>query len=480
MNALFPLILPLVAGWLILEALIGSSSIPNRRLLTLSLAAPAGLGLTSVFLFLSFLFMPQAAFPLTTAALTVSAFLALQSLQKTVKSAAAPKPAPRTGIRNAWKQAFGTGARWQNTALFCAQLTACAGALFFLTLFLRSFAAGTIEAPYGEWDARLFWNVKAKFMVRNPSEWKAMFSPLLAWAHPDYPLLIPGAAAWGWLWSGHEMSFWPAFVSLVFTLSGVLVLFWFLYSTCGILSAASAAALLFSTQTLTYWGRSQMADIPLFCLITAAVVLLRQGLASRSSGLLAVSLWTAGLAAWTKNEGLLFIPVFLLFFAGGIRREGIRLLKTIPPAGFILFAAPLACTLILKKFLAGAADYLGSGRPLGEYLSLLGTSIKSQAGTTLQGMVAYASGHEWNGLWIFFGAALLLAFFKSARRPYAFISGACVLLMLAGYLIVIQTSPHPLVWQIQTAMNRLLLHLAGLAVLFSFEILSQWRDPFRD
>jgi len=59
--------------------------------------------------------------------------------------------------------------------------------------------------------------------------------------------------------------------------------------------------------------------------------------------------------------------------------------------------------------------------------------------------------------------------FKKCRGGSVF--GAFTGLQLAGYLTVMHFSPHPPVWQLETAFVRLLLHLSGLAVLFVFSTL---------
>ncbi len=131
---------------------------------------------------------------------------------------------------------------------------------------------------------------------------------------------------------------------------------------------------------------------------------------------------------------------------------------------------PLICVLILKVVLAPHGDYLGSGRSAGDFItSILGDFEKTK--TILKGFAIYLTSYSsWNGLWFLFLTALLagLTARHAIEQKTAYLAGMTLLILL-GYLIVLHTSPHNIVFQIQTAMERLLIHASGLAVLFIFE-----------
>ena len=74
-----------------------------------------------------------------------------------------------------------------------------------------------------------------------------------------------------------------------------------------------AGAVLLGTKAFVMLGAAQYADVPLAFFILASVLLLALDDAAEQSspGLVLLAGLCAGLAAWTKNEGLLFLVVML-------------------------------------------------------------------------------------------------------------------------------------------------------------------------
>ena len=101
---------------------------------------------------------------------------------------------------------------------------------------------------------------------------------------------------------------------MVFTFATVGVL----YSSVSILRSrtqgALAALLLLGTNFFILHGTSQFADVPLgfFFLATLALLALPEVWPDDRPRLLLLAGVTAGLSAWTKNEGFLFIVAILL------------------------------------------------------------------------------------------------------------------------------------------------------------------------
>jgi hypothetical protein len=432
---------------------------PHRRLLVAILAAPVGLGWTSLALFAVYLLNPGASENLLFGVLVAaSLFLSLQLVRKVPARPVRPVPAP---AHPAYEKII--------------DVLAAALLAWSLASYLRLFAAAALHNPFGEWDARLFWNAKAKFYVRDPEEWRGMFSPLLAWAHPDYPLLMPGAVAWGWQWTGRETILWPYLVALTFSLSTLGVMVWYLLSFQRPAAAFLAASYLLSSDFFRYWSLSQNADIPFCFFLTASGALLAAALQWKNPHLILPAALLAGFSAWTKNEGLFYVLIFagvLLFY----HAKQIRFweAKAVPGYKAVGAAAglPAAAALILKIFLASKGDYVGSGKSLGEFAHLLfGSWEKTRL--ILAGFYSYLfQARSWRFLWIFFVIAVGVRVFagRKLKMPglLAFLAAAQILV----YFIVIHVSPHPPAWQIETALVRLLLHASGLAVLFIFQTLS--------
>jgi 4-amino-4-deoxy-L-arabinose transferase-like glycosyltransferase len=78
--------------------------------------------------------------------------------------------------------------------------------------------------------------------------------------------------------------------------------------------AVLAVLILLGTQFLITHGASQYADVPwgFFMLATTVLVFLHDRASGRTRGLVALAGTAAGFAAWTKNEGLLFLASIIV------------------------------------------------------------------------------------------------------------------------------------------------------------------------
>src|SRR5579864_1388284 len=175
----------------------------------------------------------------------------------------------------------------------------------------------TFSHPHSEgWDAFAIWNLHARFLFRAGTHWRDGFSPLIPWSHPDYPLLLPAAVAHFWTFLGNDATAVPAILGLIFIFATVALLFSALSILRGSVPALLGAATLLATPSFIELGSWQYADIPLSFFFLATILLLRlhdaRLPAQHSPGFLALAGLPAGFAAWTKNEGLLFLGAIVL------------------------------------------------------------------------------------------------------------------------------------------------------------------------
>lgn len=464
MISLGPLISAFIIGFLILSCILKNSAVPHRILLTLILAAPVGLGVCSLALFWAYCAAAAQAKWLSIIfvyLIGISALLYL--LSSGIKTAAKQKP------------------RQTKFPITRLLLTAASFILFcFMAYrFIRFFASISCWDTYGGWDARFIWNLKAKFFFRSPAEWAGMFRNELYFSHPDYPLLIPGAVAWGWNWVGKEILIWPMMVAFVFAASLVLFIFWHLLAYTNPWNALLACSYFLAMGAYLFWSYTQYADIPLCFYFTASVAVLLSAVRLCEISLFFLSGLLAGLAAWTKNEGLLFLVWMILILS--LVLLGKSTTRQDKKNAAIAFAAgtgiPLLNVLCLKIFFSNAGDYLGSGRTLPEYISL----IFGDPGKTRVIWEAFqthmARLNDWAGLWVLFFCAVLIGVAirrKKILENRGWVLALAALCIESGYFVVIHTSPGEVHWQIETALTRLLLHAGALAVLFSFEVFSSF------
>ena len=337
----------------------------------------------------------------------------------------------------------------------------------------------TLIHPHGEgWDAFSIWNLHARFLFRGGSAWRDGFSPLIPWSHPDYPLLIPAAIAHFWTTLGRESQVVPALIGLVFTFSTVGVLFSSLAILRGRFAAMLGTLTLSATPFFIETGTSQYADVPLSFFYLAAISLLclndherRQTSSSNPKGPLALAGLAAGLAAWTKNEGVLFLCALLagwiLTSVGRSRSQSSTAEDISPPrtrgnSFLFLLAGMVPAILVLVWFKHSVA-------PSGDLFL-----DKWMALHKLMDPNRYRIILEWYGKdFLRFGnwslipgtIAVAVLYFLSGKnekieckRGFR-IAVITLALTLAGYFAIYVITPYDLYWHLRFSLNRLFLQL---------------------
>jgi hypothetical protein len=327
--------------------------------------------------------------------------------------------------------------------------------------------------PHGQWDAWSKWNMRARMFFGLGDRWRQAFEP----GHPDveYPLLVPLTNARCWSCLGRDPPWVPAAVGALFALA-----------TAGVLAAGVArlrsralgllaGTVLLGTEAFISLSAWQYADVPLAFFIVATVLLLAlDDVAERSSrGLLLAAGLCAALAAWTKNEGWLFlVAVLAVRVVVAWRRGGARQMLR-QSALLLAGAAPLVAVVMVFKFsVAPTGNDLVGGQSIQATLPRLADAWRYWLVAKAMVHHAVASG-DWQVV------ILPLCFFllgRGPRRPRLALPGIVGVLglMLAGYFLVYLTTPHDLKWHLSTSVSRLLMHLWPVAILAVFLSLS---DP---
>jgi hypothetical protein len=237
-----------------------------------------------------------------------------------------------------------------------------------LALSMLAFLYLSLNRPHGGWDAWAMWNMRARFLFHGGDHWRDVFS-VVGELHLDYPFLVPGVVARVWSYAGSDTTGVPAVASLVFTLTTVLLLSSSLNHLRGGAQGYVAGIALPAASGFILRGASQYADVYVGFFFLAAFVIysLATDKEKENRGLTVLAGTAAALAAWTKNEGIVFL--FLFFAAGTIAsvifdgaKAGLRRLAFFAagalPVGFLL--------LYFKAGLAPPADLLagqqGGGR----------------------------------------------------------------------------------------------------------------------
>jgi hypothetical protein len=374
-------------------------------------------------------------------------------------------------------------------------------AAFVLALCAAVYAAvlRTIAHPHGDgWDAFAIWNLHARFLFRGGPHWHDGFSSLIPWSHPDYPLLLPAAVAHFWSYLGHDTPAVPVIIGLFFTFCTIGLLYSSLAVFRGRPSAMLAGLALLSTPAFIELGTSQYADVPLSFFYLAAIVKLclydhcDDDASSSPRGLLVLAGLATGFAAWTKNEGLLFLFAvvaarLLIHFrrsqqiAPHIDSQG----KSASAARDRLTSAPLL--LSIAPILLLILWFKHSIAPPGDLFSDPATTLHRALGPARLWAIIrwFVKGSLRFGHWLWIPGSLLLPglYFVTYRvsdrhnPPGVRTSILALSLTLAGYFAVYMITPYDIYWHLRFSLSRLLLQLWPSTLFLFFLWLPQSPGP---
>lgn len=166
--------------------------------------------------------------------------------------------------------------------------------------------------PFGNWDAWMIWNVKAKHLAFKGTDYffKESYKHL---THPGYPLLLPSIIARGLRFHGTNSLVIPGFISISYfvILSGIVFSFVFNHTRNLFLAIAGIFALII-TPHVVLETIGQYADIPLACYIALATCLIVYNFKQTNNLIYIISGLCFGYAILMKNEGLLFFTICLI------------------------------------------------------------------------------------------------------------------------------------------------------------------------
>ncbi|HEX7177443.1 MAG TPA: glycosyltransferase family 39 protein [Pyrinomonadaceae bacterium] len=432
----------------------------ERLLLKLCLAAGFGYGLTSCLCFVWLLMHGRAdrtylLFEAVVLALLLAGVLFRLSRARgrsTVAEGERARESARARARERESDAPPERWGWLFTAFFGVSLASTALAV----------AAAIVREPHGGgWDAWGIYGLRARAIFRGGENWREGFSALTPWSHPDYPLLLPLSDVRSWLYCGGEVAYAQSVLSAIFTLATAGLLYSALAALRGRAQGYLAGVVLMGFTTFIVYGSSAYADVPVMFFFTATLALfaLHFGSGEGSRQFLILAGVAAGLAAWTKNEGLLFVAAVLAAhlavtaFAGG-RKTYARQLFFVA----LGLLPVLAVVVYFKTWVAPPSELtaaMGSSSALGKifdyhrYVHIVREFL-------LQ--LLYYRGRGVN-LTYLLAIYLVCAGVSRKHRSGVIHVGLTLCLMLAGYFWVYLTTPYELVFHVRFSMDRLLLQL---------------------
>jgi 4-amino-4-deoxy-L-arabinose transferase-like glycosyltransferase len=272
-----------------------------------------------------------------------------------------------------------------------------------------------------------------------------------------------------WCYAGEETVLVPAGVGVLFTLAIVGLAASAAWSVQRQATGLLAGAALLGTPYFIRHAAYQYADTPLAYYILGAIVLLY--LAGRRQrnrrGLLALCGLMTGLAAWTKNEGLIFLGAVLIAHgAAATWKRGWRTAAR-ESAWLGLGLLPVLALLGYYKLGLAPANDLAAAQDWRRAAAKLADPARHWVITKHLGQAVVRYG---NGLvFILAGYAALVGWTRQ-RATRAGLGEVWIIagLMLAGYWVVYAVTPQDLEWHLETSANRLLLQLLPAVVLAFF------------
>lgn len=334
--------------------------------------------------------------------------------------------------------------------------------------------------PDGQWDTFAIWNLHARFFSRGGDNWMDYFNPVIGWSHPDYPLLISACVARGWQFAESETVLSPALVSAVFTFGTVGIVTGSIGALRGPRSGWMAGIVLLGASTFVQHGAWMQADVPLgFFIVAALAVIAMIDRDENNTRTWAMAGLLCGLAAWTKNEGELFLCVIILisicnlFFRSGPFRQ-----KSIRAGGFVFGILPAALILVWFKTHCQIPNDLLEGQH-GQTLQRLLDPARRNLVMQFYQQEILGFGKSPMGIApILILYTALMVRINAHRVSQAFPAIAVILIMLTGYFGIYLITPHNLYLHLQSSLNRLLLHLWPTLVFAAFLLVNDYsRKP---
>jgi len=335
-------------------------------------------------------------------------------------------------------------------------LPAAIATLASLLLLTPAIAARASGHPHGNWDAWSMWNVRAKYLAGPGDTWRNAVSPELIDKHSDYPLMLPAFIARTWEIAGSTSTLVPTVTGLVFFAAVLALVAATLALTRGTVAALVAALVLLANASYIGEATAQYADIPIsfYYLATLALVILAGEPGTARIRLLAAAGVFASMAAWTKDEGLVFSAVCLaaLLVVEG-RRSGIR--GWLP---VICGAAPgLMIVLYFKLAVAPRiATPLGTQSATQLVGKLVDWSRHARSLEAIAGEAGWLGEGATHPLVLLGILAVTLRFrVEPERRGRVIFCGSVLAAMSAAYYLVYATTQADLGWLLSTTLARI-------------------------
>ena len=440
--------LPVLTGALIIHLLWIGKNHPIDLILKLSLGIGMGLGISSLLYFIYLLFFAGKPYFLY---VEFVLFLAVLIMVYLKNKKMAQINSPRLSV-----------SRLQIAVLMISGFV-------FVSSFLGVVNYARQRAR-GDWDAWMMYNRTARFIYRSQETWRDAFSKDIDLTfHADYPPLLSLNIASRWNILSEETAYVPMFQSILFSFACLGLSFGALACLKSLGQAGLSLILLGGVSFFLHEGGRQLADMPLAFYILASVVFMFFYYQEKRPALIAFAGLSAGLAAWTKNEGVLFLLVSgAVIVITELRKRSFQSLYSY----LIGLVFPLTIVLYFKLRLAPASEFLSGGTSK-IIRDLMDLSRQQMIFSSFKNFFLHGGG--WNNIGILLILCIYFLIFHSHIKdnpPVIFIGFTIFACQILGYYVFYLISPYDLEWHLSSSLDRLFVHVYP-TILFITLIASQ-------
>ncbi|MFT4569599.1 MAG: hypothetical protein ACI8TX_001259 [Hyphomicrobiaceae bacterium] len=311
--------------------------------------------------------------------------------------------------------------------------------------------------PHGSPDGWAIWNTRARFLLLAPFDWTRSFRADRL-GNPDYPLLVPMTVARIWAALPSATPLAPLATAFGFLVATLVLASTGIAWLAGIPAGIASFILLAGSERLIFETAAQAADVPLsfYYLCTCALLVASDRGVPRDKALILAGA-AAAAAAWTKNEGMLFVVMCVATMGVATWRRHGRVEAIRDVMTFAAGSAPIALIALLFKTRYAPTTNLIADQSAGAFVSTLfdvsrhatviatyATEIVSGFGLSLVALAAW----------------MRLSSRVDNARPGVGTNAAIMTLVatFGGYYLVYVTTSADLRWHLDTSLNRLLLH----------------------
>ena len=297
---------------------------------------------------------------------------------------------------------------------------------------------------WGRWDARAIWTLHALFLT-DAQHWIDQFSPIIAWSHSDYPLMLSSLIAMFWRATGVIDPVIPCILAYLILIAVLLIVSSALRKRNGELWGVVGLLAFIPIGTYVKIAAFQGADSLLSLFILMPLVLVRLNDKYDEPKLIFLTALMAGFAGWVKNEGIVFTIIFSIAMIWKYRRQ-----RSLIASYLYGLTLPLAVIIAYKVCYAPANDIVSGQNHINSLMRLTDLSrYKLTSHFFLDNML-----HLYP---VFIGAILLIVLrgYKRLWDRQLWI----LLLMLVVYYFTFIITPRDLRWHLETASERLFMQL---------------------